>query len=401
MPRHTTAIRLAAALAALLLVGSAAPAMAATMLLPRTEDSAQTMIAMPIADDVYAVGASVQASAATTGDMILAGSSVLVLGETSGDVAAAGAQVTIQGNTGDDVRVAGSSVTVTGNTGGDLLAAGAQLVLQGNVAGDLYAAGASLASNGTVGGRTMLRGDTVVLAGTYTGDMSVQADTIRISGKLLGATRLQARTITWEEGASIAGPLQYSSPESQDISAYVSEGGSVEYLPMKTHEQREWSSAAAAGLVLVLAVAGIVYAMVMLVLVRWALGWRLAAAGSHLLHAPVGSLGLGLAYMAATPLLGALLLGSLLFAPLGIVLLALWLLGFFFYQYIAALVLAHVLSSRMGWATTPTTHLLLALAVLAFVGALAVIPFIGWVIAIAANTAALGALIATLQHKKK
>lgn len=124
-------------------------------------------------DDLFAAGSTVKVDTDIAGSGYLAGRSVNITGAVNGDLFAAGFDVTVAGQVAGDATIAGNTLTI-GEIGGDLRASGGTLVIQGPVAG--YA---------------MLAVDDVRLDDVITGNLYLTSrlasfgDDARVTGKLV------------------------------------------------------------------------------------------------------------------------------------------------------------------------------------------------------------------------
>jgi hypothetical protein len=126
-----------------------------------------------IEDDLYATGDTLTVDGIVHGDLVASGRLITINGEVTADLIAAGQAVTVNGRVGDDVRMAGmalelgpeasigddvvaagfSLATVRGSSaGGSLLFSGYQALLEGNVGGGIRGSMSSLEINGSIGG---------------------------------------------------------------------------------------------------------------------------------------------------------------------------------------------------------------------------------------------------------
>jgi len=261
------------------------------------------VIDTPVSEDLYAAGRSIELLAAVDGDVVAAGQSVIVAAPVSGDLLAAGERVVVRGAVGDDARLAGRLVRVSAQIADHLVAAGQEV---------------ELGPESRVGAWAWLAGETVIVHGTVTGDVSVVARRIVITGQLLGRADLQAESIELREGARVAGDLVLRSEGEPRIApGAVLEGEQRRLAPKAPSVDAPDAAAGGTLMFAAVAVAGVVL---------YLLFPHLATASAETARArPWASLGLGLAVLAATPLLVAALLATVVAALLGVVLLLLYL----------------------------------------------------------------------------
>lgn len=240
-----------------------------------------------IADDVYAAGGTVDVLATVEGDVVVAGGRVTVSDRVSGDVMAAGGAVTVSAEIGDDVRLAGGDVTLSGSVRDDAIAAG------GNV---------TITSDSNIGGRAWLSGGRIDMAGTIGKELKAAGGRIVLSGQVNGDVELTGRDISILDGATINGNLKYRSPREAEIANGVEVRGSIDYEPVEQP---------------IVAVGAAIAAVVIVVLLSLAVtGIALYLLFPHTIDTSVATirsefwkcLGLGLAIFAATPVVIAVLI---------------------------------------------------------------------------------------------
>jgi cytoskeletal protein CcmA (bactofilin family) len=151
-----------------------------------------------IEENVYLAGASVVVSADIVGDLFVAGSTVSIGTDVDGDVFVVGADVDITGDISGDLRLASGNVRISGNIGGELLIAGGlvQILPSSTIGGDIHAAGGEVHLNGDVEGSVLAYSEKFVQAGSIAGDLNANV----------------AEELVLKEGSQVAGSLQYRAP---------------------------------------------------------------------------------------------------------------------------------------------------------------------------------------------
>jgi hypothetical protein len=270
------------------------------------QDAGRTVIERrTLHEDLYLTGSQVDVRATVDGDVVAAGGRVRVGDVVKGDVLAAGGDVTIEGRVADDVRVAGGLVTLRATIGGDVTAAGGSV---------------SLAPEAVVDGKAWLAGSEIDVRGRIGRWLKAVGRTVRVGGEIGGDVHVVARTVEVLPGTRIHGALVYRSPQPATIPPGTEITGGVRY------EAAQWPGSGrrlrAIGIALAAtALAGLVLAAVVFA----ALFPGVATASARAIRtAPWTSLGLGFAVLVATPVAGALLIATLVGAPVGVALLALY-----------------------------------------------------------------------------
>lgn len=323
-----------------------------------------------IKEDVYLAGGTVDVQATVEGDVVAAGGSVSIAEEVRGDAILAGGNVSVRGRVRDDVRAAGGTVTLDGAIGDDAIVAGGTV---------------TLARSATVGGRAWLAGGNVAIAGRVGRELRAGGGHIVIAGEIRGDAIVAGETIEIRPGAVIRGSLRYASANEAVIDPASKISGGIVRLPVEAHRGPP-RAGVRIGFLASLAVTG----AVLLLLFPAAVPAAAATIGA----APWKSLGLGLAVLAATPLLILVLFVTLLGAWLALLLLALYLVALLLGYLTGVLWIAEwglgrtrrAQPATTGWRILAFVLALIALAVLGWV------PVLGGLIAFVLLLAGLGAL---------
>ncbi|MGB5261857.1 MAG: polymer-forming cytoskeletal protein [Gammaproteobacteria bacterium] len=248
-----------------------------------------------IEEDMYVAGRSVDVAAQVQGDVTVAGQRVNIDQLVTGDVMAAGENVTVRARVGDDVRAAGRTVTIAGSVAGHVVAAGETV---------------DITSAATIGGWAWLAGREVYMAGKVGGELKAAGQLVIISGEIGNDVTLMAEEIRILASARINGNLIYRSENEPDIAEGAGITGDIIAKPV-LYKEREGRGA---GIIFLaaLAVAGMVYFL---------LFPTFSLAGARVLRqSPFTTLGVGVAFLFATPfvilLLFVTVVGMLVAMPL-------------------------------------------------------------------------------------
>ncbi len=203
----------------LLLLASAAPALAAEV---QQGDTITIGPDQVINDDVYAFGSNVQILGTVNGDIFAAGNNVTIGGTVTGSVFAAGNTVAIPGEVRHAVHAAGNTVALSGRIGEDAtLASNALNLSPGSVVGrDLLLAGGTANLMAPIGRNVRAAAGDLTLAAPVGGDMQAQVTTLHVL-----------------DGASVNGALTYTSSNDASIAPGVSVAGGVQHLLPQTETQ--------------------------------------------------------------------------------------------------------------------------------------------------------------------
>lgn len=336
--------------------------------------AASTSVEKQSGDDFYAAGASVQVSRPVAGDAVVAGGSVLITADVTQDVLAAGGTITLTRAVHDDIRAAGGSITITDRIGGDAILAGGNL---------------NLAPGSQVEGNAWLAGGVLHLSGTIHGDVEAAGGEVVISGNLDGDARILADSLEIQSGAQIQGTVDYRGPRP----AQVAEGAKVGKLVYTKHRFEGRGVPFMGRLVASLLV--FVSLAVCTLLFAWLMPNVSREAADNSRGRMLLSLGTGLLAVIATPIVASVLFALLVTAPLGVVLLASYVVLLATGCFVALACLAGWLRDKLmanrGEGTG--TYILSVLGAAAIYWLVSVVPFIGVPVVLLAFVTGAGALV--------
>jgi cytoskeletal protein CcmA (bactofilin family) len=250
----------------------------------------------------FRAGGEIRVEDGVDGDLWAAGGSLSVGGLVAGNVTAATGDCTTSGNITGSLRLAAGTTTVQGRVGRNLTFAGGRLNLTGGslVEGDLTAGVGELLVGGEVEGALRAAARRVVVSGTVQGPALVTAAKLEIL-----------------PGARLEGGLTFRGPGEPLIhpGAFVARNAAPPVW-LEGFPRRMIRILAVA---LSLLVVGPLFLGALLLLV--APGYCQVTVQNLLAH-PLPSIGLGMAFLLATPVVALLLVVTLVGAPLGLILLA-------------------------------------------------------------------------------
>lgn len=330
-----------------------------------------------IDDDLYAAGGEIRIEGSIAGSATLAAGSAEISGDIEADVILAGGRINLDGGVGDDLRAAGGTVKVTGF-----------VTDQATIAGGSVTIGPGSA----IGGRTWIAGGDVEMAGQIGDDLRVAAGTVVISGRVVGDAEITAREIRVAPGAVIGGDLIWRS----ELPPLIAEDAQI--LGEVRAEGGEEPESAAAGPSLdfdgdwAVGVASAVAALILL----WLAPQVVAQSAAYFSKAPGRTLVLGTASIVLTPIMAFVLIATLLGWILGLVVLAGYVLALLLSGLVGLLIVAHLLSGRLGGSPATGGWRSVVLLVLLVVGlALAQrVPVLGSLLVFLLVLAGFGALTA-------
>lgn len=339
-----------------------------------------------IQDNIYAAGSNVSVGSVITGDVFAAGGSILLSETVSGDVAALGGTVTLLKEVKGDVRVIGGNTLIAGNVAGDVIVVGGSVVIPSDVTigKDLLVFGGQVSLDGTVVGNTRIIGGTAVINGHINGNVYARIDD----------------TITVNKNAMIGGTLEYSARKAEALK--IQEGASLAGEPV--FKKREMPQpikpqkffAAAAGIFILIKLASFIVAALIVIKLFKAFS---ASVVEGSVRDPLRMLGYGFVALVTIPVASILLLITMIGVPLaGMSMLAYGLLTLLACTYAGIVVGAwgNKLIRKTEHAEITWQNAVAGVALLTIVK---LIPFIGWIAGFFAFLVTFGS-IAEIAYKK-
>ncbi len=329
----------------------------------------------------------------------LAGQSVRISANVADDVFAAGRDVTFDSATVQNAIVAGYDVELRSGKVADMIAAAANIKIAGTIEDDIVAAARSIrvSSEGTIGGDARFASETIDMEGRIDGNLRAAAARITITGKISGKADLLAQRIVIASGAAIAGDLIYRSDAEPEIAKGATIGGKIRRIEIdKSNLSAIGFSILGIGLFITLSWA--VAMLILIVIVQLAFPGLMASSAGQLQANLWSNLGRGIAGFLLAGALTGLLFASILGIPLGValslVIAVVWLLGLVTVSNCIGLLIRRLrrspvniqLAGRVGWGIAGAIVL----------GMIALVPFVGGIIASLAIAAGFGAAAAEL-----
>ena len=251
-------------------------------------------------ESFYSSGNKIDVKTPVAGDLVIAGRVLNIDNEVTGDVLAAGWRVTLLKRAADDVRLAGASVRIAAPIEGDLTTAG----------GDV-----NIGPETRVNGRAWIAGSTVTIDGTFDREVRIAAARVALGGEFRRPMEIVAEQIDILPGARVLSTMTYQSPAEARVASGATVSGTMTHQqidPAAARRQSGSSPLATVVFILHLSTAGMLFFM---------LFPRVGSAGVDTLRAqPWRSLLIGAGLVLAMPLAAILLLVTIIGAPIGVAL---------------------------------------------------------------------------------
>lgn len=319
-----------------------------------------------LGDDFYTSAGEVAAPANVAGDAFAAGGRLALTGTVGGDAVVAGGSVNIEASVGQDLYAAGGEVRVANTVGGNARIAGGRVIV---------------APDAAIEGSATIAGGNVTLDGSVGGYVLISAGRTEINGRIDGDLRVAGGALSLGPEAVVRGRLDYRGAEPANLAPGAQVQGGIEQSTM------DRNFGAAIGMLVVWLIGLILVAAALLAFAPRAT--RAVAQGLRM--RPVASPLLGLALFVGMPIVGGLLMITMVGIPLGMLTISAWftlsLLGYF----ATAIALGDAVSERRGPANRAKRIGAAAIAVLALF-ALGQIPYVGWMVWVLAILFGMGAV---------
>ncbi|WP_107994756.1 bactofilin family protein [Trichococcus paludicola] len=330
------------------------------------------------------------------GPGFFAGNVVKVDGNVEGTTFVSGQDVRINGNINGDLFVAAQTISIKGTVTGNIYGAGQALTFDGQSESDVFFAGQniSIGQDASVGRDLFVAGATILQEGIIQRNLFGGGAEVVLSGQIGGDANLQTDSLKLQDGANIAGDLNYKGENEADIGAGATIAGDTDWEFAETMDKgttavREsnrpymkfvwflWSLASA---------------LLIWFLIRI---WRPAFwqnTTRPLAEQPLKTLGVGLLTLLVVPPMIILAMVTVIGIPIALILGAVYPIALYLSRIIVAVFLGQWLANRFKW---PELHkgVWLVLLGLIILGVLRMPPFIGFLSSLLIVMAGLGSLV--------
>jgi cytoskeletal protein CcmA (bactofilin family) len=360
-------------------------------------------------DQQFLAGERVEVSNVTTEDDIFAAGGDLDFDSVVAEmIVAAGGSLRFKDINADDlVLVAGGSLRFEDVKAEELILAGGEISFSGQVEDDIVAATCPfcpihgrlhLKERAQIGDDARLAGREVVVDGRVGGNLYAAGQRVELSGQVGGDAAIEAERIVLKSGARIAGDLRYASPNELELRDGASIAGQIIQVEPRIPFDREapehpvW--------IAVLVMLGFFLALVVLgVALQLAIPGILIGSNAIIRTGLWACLGRGLVLALLGPAVAALLMFTVIGAPIGILIFAalvlLYAMAFVAISYSIGLYVGRLFGKSETTIGTGSRIMWTSVGILLLV-IVGIIPLIGWAIGMLAIICGLGAVISQL-----
>jgi len=310
-----------------------------------------------------------------------------IRGRVSDDLLAWAGRISITGQVGRSATIAGGNIEVAGTVGGNLRAAGGDIRVSGPVLGNASMAGGTItiAESASVGRDMQIAGGDVRIEGKIGRNLRANGAQVYLNGEVGGDARVNAGQLSLGPKALIRGDLVYTSSQRASIASGARVLGRK--IPVPVPERPKRFPVLGGFLWLLSLLAVFVLGVIMIALAPKAL----ETTADRVIRAPGMSLLIGFILLIVVPVAVAIAAMTLIGIPVGLILLAGYLIALFVSRIFVGLAMGRWIFARFG---KPQTSLYLDLLVgIVILWLLWKVPVVGPLIHIVAVLLGLGVLI--------
>ncbi len=332
-------------------------------------------------DTLYTAGQDIQVNDNVNGDVICAGQSVTINGKVKGDVICAGQTITINGSVSGSIRIAGQTVNLGGSVGGNVSVLGQDVLLTSGFStpGDFSVAGQNVTINGSIGR-----------------DVFGAINTIALNGKIGRNVQIRDTELTFGNGATIGGNLDYTSDQNIIVPHTANVKGSVvRHTPSQSNisviSGGLWFSGFLFGL--------LAYGLIGLILL-FLFYHRLENIVETMQKSPLASFGWGIVGTIIIPFICVLLFITIIGIPLSLMISVLWIIALLISRIFFAYWLGVQIMRLLGQTTIkiPIYPFIIGMIVAWLIFSL---PVLGGLISLLAVLWAFGAMLVSFKNNRQ
>jgi cytoskeletal protein CcmA (bactofilin family) len=342
-------------------------------------------------DDIFAAGQDLDFDTVVAEMIVAAGASLRFKDINADDlIVAAGASLRFEDVEAEELILAGGEISFSGQVEDDVVAATCPFC---PIHGRLH-----LKERAQIGDDARLGGREVVVDGRVGGNLYAAGQRVELSGQVGGDAAIEAERIVLKSSARIAGDLRYASPNELELRDGASIAGQIIQVEPRFPLDREapehpvW--------IAVLVMLGFFLALVVLgVALQLAIPGILIGSNAKIRSGLWACLGRGLVLALLAPAVAALLMFTVIGAPIGMLIFAslvlLYAMAFVAISYSIGLYVSRLFGKSETATGTGSRILWTCVGILLLV-IIGMIPLIGWAFGILAIICGLGAVISQL-----
>ena len=176
--------------------------------------------------------AAISSDEKVSGTAFLAGNTVSSKAEVDGDIFCAGNDVTIDGTVKGDVICGANTIKINGTVEGDVRLAATAVTINGKITGSatIGASSVTLAEGGKIGADATITAGSITIDGDIARDALMYSGLIAMDGNVGRDVQLEASQLTFSDDAKIGGALRYSLDSEMTIDDAIVTGDTEYYV---------------------------------------------------------------------------------------------------------------------------------------------------------------------------
>ncbi|MBK8610710.1 MAG: polymer-forming cytoskeletal protein [Chitinophagaceae bacterium] len=366
----------------------------------RIEYGNNIIISKPVYEDLYIAGGTVTINAPIYGDLIIAGGTIIINDTVTNDILVVGGKVTLNGYVGDDIRCAGGNINISKNVHGDVVVTGGAVIInKGVTIGGLLASGGDVTIDGNIDGELKGAFGDVFINGHIAKDVDCRGGRITVNGSIAGKTTLAARYIVIGDQAAFNNDIRYwNKREAIDLRQSLKNGKAVFDPSLRIHTG-EWyylGSATILGLLWYLGMA-----LLMIFVFQYLFSATVKKAADTVFNNTLKSLGFGLLFFAAVPVLAIVAFISIIGVPIGILLVFGYIVLLLLATVVTAVVAANWYNNRTGRNWRNRQIIFSAFGLFILLKMVSMVPFAGWIIMACLVCISFGSILLNINRRRK
>jgi cytoskeletal protein CcmA (bactofilin family) len=360
-------------------------------------------LSTPVADDLYTAGERVSIDQPIRGDAVLFGGNIRVDESISEDLISAGGNIDVNAPVADDIRIAGGTIRLNSHVGGDVIVTGGTVEFgeRFSASGDVLVAGGNVVMNGLIGKNAKIAGGQITVNGNILGDASLRTGMLTLNGIIAGNAILSAETIETGENASLGGNVEYWRNDGEMTFPMTGSGQAIFNEALQARPDHEGVAAFVAGLYGAFTLFSILSTAIVIGLLVFLNRKYFDEVALQLKTEPGWNLLYGLLYIVCTPVVALLLMVTVFGIPLGLTLLALYVVSLFFLPAVASITITKWLDQYYHKNWNKSLTFVVSMGVFLIMRFLGIIPILGWLAKAIILLMALGALMVIKWKKAK
>ena len=333
------------------------------------------------------------------GNEFAAGQKAIVTDVEAQDIFCAGNAASVENSSASNIFIAGQSASIEkADVGADIFAAGQVVDIDDvSVEGNIFAAGNSISITDSSANAVVAAGNDIEISGTV-GALEVAGETVKIYGVVNGDANIEAGKVVIDDDAVIYGTLDIKSSVEPEIPD-TAQIGKYNYTEVKVDSEKVSEVATTASLVsrAVSKIISLIFWVPAMIIVGLLLclffGRQLDDAKNKLVSKPLSLIGFGALAWIGVPIASVALLITVIGVPTSGILMLMYITCIWLGLTFTGCVLGRLVLKNMN-------GILASIIGVAAVQLIRIIPFVGTLLAIAADMFILGYIISCIKIKR-